>query len=199
MQLLPEAERGRWVALGLLVAAAGLVYLVFFHWFVMAHVSYNERISSLRDQLARYQATIAQRGELEERLAAVRRYQQTNDYFLREADQNLAAAQLTNRLKQVVAANSRTPDSCQVLSQQHKPPREPEEFERVPVEVRLRCDIEDFLPVLHELESGVPLIFIDDVSIYQQRVRARGGGFKDTWLDVRFEMYGYLRNRGAAA
>lgn len=199
MQLLPEADRGPWVALGLLVAALGLVYLVCFHWFVLAHASLDERITTLEEQLTRFQIAIMQRPEIERQLEQVRRYQQTNDYFLREADQNRAAAQLTNRLKQVVAANARTQDSCQVLSQQHKPPREPEEFERVPVEARLRCDIDDLLPILHELESGVPLIFVDDVSIYQQRVRARGGGYRDTFLDVRFSMYGYLRNSGPRA
>lgn len=199
MRLLPEADRGPWVALGLLLAALGLVYLVCFHWFVRAHASLDQELADLQQQLGRYQTAIAQGPELQQQLERVRRYQQTNDYFLRESDQNRAAAQLTNRLKQVVAAHAKTQDSCQVLSQQHKPPREPEEFERVPVEVRMRCDIDDLLPVLHELESGVPLIFIDGISIYQQRVRQRGGGYRDTFLDVRFEMYGYLRNPGRSA
>jgi len=199
MQLLPEADRGRWVALGLLVAAAGLVYLVFFHWFVMAHVDDNERIETLKGQLTRFRAAAAQRPELEQQLEKVRRYQRTNDYFLSEADQNLAAAQLTARLKQLVASNSRTENSCQVISQQHKPPREPEQFERVTVEVRLRCDIDDLMAVLYDLESGVPLIFIDDVTIYQQRIRSRSGGYQDVNLDVRFDMYGYLRSPGPQA
>lgn len=194
MDLLPRADRGRWVALGLLLAAVGLVYLVGFHWFVLSHAAYNDRIETLQEQLTRYRAAAAQRPELERQLERVRRYQQTNDYFLREATQGQAAAQLTNRLKQVVAANARTEDSCQVLSTQPQPVRDPEQFERVTVEVRLRCDIDDLVPILHELESGVPMVFLDDVSIYQQRIRARGGGFRDVFLDVRFKMYGYLRD-----
>lgn len=194
MDLLPQADRGRWVALGLLVAVLGLVYLAAFHWFVLAHVGYNERIAELQDQLTRFRAAAAQRPELEQQLERVRRYQRTNDYFLREASQGQAAAQLTNRLKQVVASNARTDNSCQVLSTQPQPVREPEQFERVTLEVRLRCDIDDLMLVLHELENGVPLVFIDDVSIYQQRIRARGGGYRDVFLDVRFKMYGYLRN-----
>lgn len=194
MDLLPRADRGRWVALGLLVAALGIVYLVFFHWFVLAHADYNDRLGTLRDQLTRFRSAAAQRPEIEQQLERVRRYQQTNDYFLREATQGQAAAQLTNRLKQVVSASSRTENSCQVLSTQPQPVRDPEQFERVTLEVRLRCDIDDLMPVLHELENGVPLVFIDDVSIYQQRIRARGGGFRDVFLDVRFKMYGYLKS-----
>lgn len=194
MDLLPQADRGRWVALGLLVAALGLVYLVAFHWFVLAHFDYSERIGSLQEQLARYRSAAAQRPELERQLERVRRYQQTNDYFLREATQGQAAAQLTNRLKQVVSANARTDNSCQVLSTQPQPVRDPEQFERVTLEVRLRCDIDDLMPILHEMENGVPLVFIDDVSIYQQRIRARTGGYRDVFLDVRFKMYGYLRS-----
>lgn len=194
MDLLPRADRGRWVALGLLVAALGLVYLVAFHWFVLAHAGYNDRLETLRDQLTRYRSAAAQRPELEQQLQRVQRYQQTNDYFLRQTTQGQAAAQLTNRLKQVVSSNARTDDSCQVLSTQPQPVREPEQFERVTVEVRLRCDIDDLAAVLHEVENGVPLVFMDDVSIYQQRIRARGGGYRDVFLDVRFKMYGYLRS-----
>lgn len=195
MDLLPQADRGRWVALGLLVAVLGIVYLLVFHLpFVAVHMEHNERLATLTEQLNRFRAATAQRPELEQQLERVRRYQQTNDYFLREATQGQAAAQLTNRLKQVVSANARTENSCQVLSTQPQPVREPEQFERVTVEVRLRCDIEDLLPILHEMENGVPLVFMDDVTIYQQRIRARGGGYRDIYLDVRFKMYGYLRN-----
>lgn len=195
MDLLPQADRGPWVALGLLIAVLGTVYLLFFHLpFVSVHMEQNERIAELKEQLNRYRVAAAQRPELEEQLARVRRYQRTNDYFLRETSRGQAAAQLTNRLKQLVQANARTEDSCRVLSTQPQQTRDPEQFERVTVETRLRCDIEDLLPILYELENGVPLVFMDDITINQQRIRARGGGYRDVFLDVRFKMYGYLRN-----
>lgn len=195
MDLLPQADRGPWVALGLLIAILGIVYLVFFHLpFVSVHMEQNERIATLKEQLNRYRVAAAQRPELEEQLERVRRYQRTNDYFLRESSRGQAAAQLTNRLKQLVQANARTENSCRVLSTQPQQSREAEQFERVTVETRLRCDIEDMLPVLYELENGVPLVFLDDITINQQRIRARGGGYRDVFLDVRFKMYGYLRN-----
>lgn len=195
MDLLPQADRGPWVALGLLIAVLGIVYLVFFHLpFVSVHMEQNERIATLKEQLNRYRVAAAQRPELEEQLERVRRYQRTNDYFLRESSRGQAAAQLTNRLKQLVQANARTENSCRVLSTQPQQSREAEQFERVTVETRLRCDIEDMLPVLYELENGVPLVFLDDITINQQRIRARGGGYRDVFLDVRFKMYGYLRN-----
>lgn len=195
MDLLPQADRGPWVALGLLIAVLGIVYLVFFHLpFVSVHMEQNERIATLKEQLNRYRVAAAQRPELEEQLERVRRYQRTNDYFLRESSRGQAAAQLTNRLKQLVQANARTENSCRVLSTQPQQSRESEQFERVTVETRLRCDIEDMLPVLYELENGVPLVFLDDITINQQRIRARGGGYRDVFLDVRFKMYGYLRN-----
>lgn len=195
MDLLPQADRGPWVALGLLIALLGIVYLLFFHLpFVAVHMDHNERIATLNEQLNRFRAAAAQRPELEEQLERVRRYQRTNDYFLSESTRGQAAAQLTNRLKQLVRANARTEDSCQVLSTQPQQSREQEQFERVTVETRLRCDIEDLLPVLYELENGVPLVFLDDVTMNQQRIRARGGGYRDVFLDVRFRMYGYIRN-----
>lgn len=194
MDLLPQGRnQNRLTALGLLVAVAGLVYLVLFHFtFVRPYAEAGERISQLETQLARYRSVSAQRDELTRQLQKVSAFQQNNDYFLSGSSVELAAAALAERLKQIVAANAGAANSCQVIATRTEATREPERFQRVSVNVRMRCDIEQFRTVLYELESGSPFVFINNVTIWQQCVRARGGGCQDRFLDVSFDMYGYL-------
>jgi hypothetical protein len=61
----------------------------------------------------------------------------------------------------------------------------------------MRCDAEDFLLVLHGMESGTPLMLVDDLNIIRPRTRGRARvSNKQTAqgaLDVRFNVSGYLK------
>lgn len=201
MELLPQGRNAnRFTAIGLLLAAVAVVYLVFFHFtFVQPWVQAGDRLEKLEKQLANFLAVSAQRDELKKQLAKVRRFQTNNDYFLQEDTVSLAGAALASRLKQIVEHNKSSAESCRVITTRTQDARDPERFKRVIVQVRMHCDIDDLQKVLYELESGSPLVFLDNVSVYQNQVRARGGGFRDLFLDVRFDMYGYIRKPGGAA
>ena len=73
---------------------------------------------------------------------------------------------------------------------------EPERFERVTIKVRLRCDLEPFAGILYDLESASPFLFIDDLQIFRQQGYVQPGQNKiSTYLDIRFDLYGYIRKR----
>jgi hypothetical protein len=60
----------------------------------------------------------------------------------------------------------------------------------------MRCGIEDLQKVLYSLETGVPMIIADEVTVIKPRSRRRSGDPSDAGdsvLDVRFNMSGYLR------
>ena len=61
------------------------------------------------------------------------------------------------------------------------------------VNVRMRCDAEDFLKVLHGMESGVPLMLVDDVNIIRPRARRVRDATPQGDLDIRFNVSGYLK------
>ena len=85
-----------------------------------------------------------------------------------------------------------------------------EQYERVTISVHLRCDIDDFAEVLHAVESGKPLLFVDELNIFRQviggnrrgrtpvRPAADGDEPQAYRLDIRFDLYGYLRRPGPA-
>ena len=83
---LPVADRDRWLALGLLVAALLLAYFVLVHpWWTVPMLEANERIASLQQRELRQRMELQQAPQVRERLAQL------------EADVLVSESQLTNK------------------------------------------------------------------------------------------------------
>jgi len=196
MALVAEQGNNRLAAILILVILAILVYLLCFHWFILRHVDYNSEIADLSDQLGRFQRVAAQRTDYETLLQALQERKSDENLFLSGNDFNEAAAGMSERLSQMITVQA--DDSCQIVSRQPVRPRVQERFEKVTVNVRMRCGIEDLKKVLYSLETGVPMIIADEVTVIKPRSRRRRPGSQDAdaggVLDIRFNMSGYLRN-----
>lgn len=194
MALVAEKGNNRLAAVLILVIAAILVYLVCFHWFILRHLDYNAEISDLAEQLGRFQRVAAQRTDYETLLQGLQERKTDENLFLSGDDFNEAAAGMSERLGQMIAVQA--DESCQIVSRQPVRPRVQERFQKVTVNVRMRCGIEDLKKVLHSLETGVPMIIADEVTVIKPRSRRRrNASTPDTSgiLDIRFNMSGYLR------
>jgi general secretion pathway protein M len=200
MQLLPSPERGRFMAVALLIAALAIVYFGGVHWwFTARHVEIAGEMADLREQELRFRRTAGERATVEARLAEVRQFEAGNPAFLTEMDFDSAAAGLTQRLKQIVSEHARDAQSCQIIMNQYSRPTEKELFERASIRVRLRCSLEEFAPILYDLESGSPMLFVDELQVWKQSgYRAPGSNQVTSYLDVQFTLSGYMRKRGAA-
>lgn len=190
MALAVEQGNSRMTAVLLFAIAVILVYLLCFHWFILKHVDYAEEIGALREQLGRYKSVAAMRDVYEQRLSELQANRSDQNLFLEERDFNEAAAAMSERLGQVVDA--RASNSCQIVSRQPVRPRVQERYEKVTVNVRMRCVIDDVMTILHWLETSVPLIIVEEMTIVKPRARRRGRDQASGILDVRFNMSGYL-------
>ena len=200
MQLLPDREQGRPLAIGLLVVAIIVVYLLGFHWFVMRHVSLSNEIGESKQQIARFKATASQRDDLESRLGTLRAERMDNTLFLPGQDFSIAAAQMIRMLRDWIDANANDADLCSVTNTAPQRARDPELFESVRVDVRMSCPLDDFVRVLHEMETSVPMFFVEDLRIQQrfrpdQRRNQRGRSSYGL-LDIQFQMLGYIDQPG---
>jgi len=169
-------------------------------WFVAPHLDVMSQMSDLREQQQRFRETSAQRPQIEKRLAAVRTFEQNNQAFLAQSDASAASADLIQRLKQAVSQHASDPNRCQVLTNQTLSGGKPELYERVTIQVRMRCDLEPFSSIVYELESGKPYLFVEQLMIYKQNygyVPPNQRQPQQSALDVRFNLTGYLRKRGA--
>jgi general secretion pathway protein M len=194
MQLIPDQRNSKATALMLLVIALLLVYLLFFHWFVLRHISYADEIGELREQLGRFHSVAAQRETLQARLGEIRNTQTDEGLFLDYPTFDEAAAALSGNIGDIV--RTQADDSCQIVSRQPVRPRVQERFEKVTVNVRMRCNAEDFLPILYGMETGIPLMLVDDLNVIRPRTtrRVRGQQIEQqNALDIRFNVSGYLK------
>ena len=194
MQVLPDQRNSKTTAVMLFVIALVLGYLLLFHWFVLRHAEYAGEIDELRAQLVRFQTVASQREALQVQLSGIRSSQNDEGLFFEYPSFDEAAAALSGNIGDMV--RTQADDSCQIVSRQPVRPRVQERFEKVTVNVRMRCDAEDFLEVLHGMETGMPLMLVDDLNVIRprtssrsrrQQTRAQGA------LDIRFNVSGYLK------
>jgi general secretion pathway protein M len=200
MKLLPDNEHSKLLPVGLLVIVVILVYFIGFHWFIVRHVDYTGELSSMNDQYQRFQATAAKRELLVARLRDLQGSTQEDEFFLDGQNASLAAAQLTNLLKEFLAARVSVPEHCMLVSNQTVRNREEQRFEKVAVNMRLRCHMSEFVKVLHSMETSVPMLFVEDINVFKlasrQSSRNRGNQRQvadNLSLDIRFNLVGYLR------
>lgn len=189
-------RRSRALALGLLVLALGLAYLLGLHWWWTAPLlDQQQQLQDLRDAELRLRMNVAQRDAIQRQLARVQAFEQGNTGFLPEASAQLATAGLVQRFSAAVDQASPVKAACQISNSTPLNTRVQERYPRVVVQVRIRCGIDEFVALLYALEGGAPQLFIDNLSILARRYLRDGdtGGAGANALDISFELYGYLR------
>jgi general secretion pathway protein M len=192
LALKPRDQRLLAVALLLLVAA--LAYVLMLHWWFVAPMrQIGADMRDLRDTQSRYAAAIAQKGALQQRIAALGAGQAASSAFLPTDDPNAAAGDLMQRVVDVVGQNT-AGGSCTV-SQKMPLPNPPadagEPYRKAAVSISLSCDMQPLAAVLNALEQGTPYLFVDDLGIYRNPVAAQQNAA--TPLEVQFTLSGYVR------
>ncbi|MEX2497532.1 MAG: type II secretion system protein GspM [Wenzhouxiangellaceae bacterium] len=199
MKLLPDPEQSRPLAIGLFGVALILVYFLFFHWFVTRHAALGGEIDELKRQIARNKGTVELAEPTRERLNELRATQMDSALFLEGDDANIATAELIRMLRDWVESRADA-ELCSITNTSPRRSNDPERFRSVRVNVRMQCPLDDFMRVLYEMESGVPLVFVDNMMISQRLTpdqRGRRGSSPYGQLEIRFEMYGYINQPGA--
>jgi len=195
MALVAEQGNNRLTAVLLFVIVVILVYLLCFHWFIVRHIEYGNEISDLSEQFGRFQRVAAQKTQYQGLLQNLQDRKSDANLFLEGDDFNEAAAGMSERLGQMISTQAE--GNCQIVSRQPVRPRVQERFQKVTVNVRMRCSIGDLKKVVYSLETGVPMVIAEELTIIKPRARRRRGkdqaAEQQTLLDVRFNMSGYLR------
>ena len=197
MRQLKLPSDGRPLALGLLLVVLAVVYFVGFHWwFVAPQLAIGGQMSDLREQQQRFAAIVAEKPEIEKRIAEVRKYENENQAFLPQSDPAAASANLIQRVTDVIKKHD--PDGSRCSAQQSTPLQRPtgdEPYRSVSVRIRLTCDMEPMVAVLYDLEQGKPFLFVDELMIYQ-RAGFYNRAKASSKLEVQFTLTGYLRQAG---
>ncbi|MBT2117506.1 general secretion pathway protein GspM [Dyella sp. LX-66] len=190
----------RIAALLLLLVALVIAYFALLHWwFVAPMLDVNAQMADLRDTQSRFAAAIAEKPQLDKRIAALGQGQATSNAFLPEDDPNAAAAGMMQRVVDVVAAHAEG-GSCEVTQKMPvpNPATHDEPYRKVAVSISLRCDMQPLAAVLHDLEQGTPYLFVNEMSVYRNPVAAQQNNSAPP-LEVQFTLCGYVRQASGGA
>ena len=176
------------VLLLLLALAAVMRALVLPIW--TSYLSNRDAIAQSEDNIARYSRLSTQIGALQSAVGELEQADNLDRYVLVQESEPLAAAALQARMKSVVTSSGGTLTSTQVL------PTETEQgFKRVIINVRMAVSTDALQRVLYELENNLPYLLTDDIVILSRGARKRRRTTQSVdLLDVRFNLYGYMRD-----
>jgi general secretion pathway protein M len=187
----------RLAALLLLALMIGLLYVLVDRLWMGQYRLYQTNAERLQDRLHNLQRLTTARPELEKAIQSIRDDQRTAAYFLPPAPPTLAAADLQQRVKNLVEGSGGS-----LLSVQALPAIEEGGMVRVAVSITLQSNIDSLQKTLHTLESQVPLLFVDNVEVTARQIRPRlpdgsVAPYTRVQLNGLFEVSGYLRKEGS--
>lgn len=138
---------------------------------------YRAEIVSLGEKIERFNALIVQKDKFQRKLMMVKNNSASSQYFIKAKTVTLASALLQQRVKQVVQTKGAQLISTQVSlpanSVNMDDKSDAAENQLVAIKVSMKATIESLYEIFYMLESGSPLVIIDDVSISRVRYGRR--------------------------
>lgn len=196
---LPTGTQGRLLALAILLIPMALLFRFGILPLWEAYQSGGSGIAEAREQLERYQRLGAQVNMWREYEQRLRDAGQLAPYLIDAPNAALAAASVQQRLKEVAGAHDGRILSTRVIknSDQDGP------FERITVGARLQLTLEGLQSLVHELETGQPYLFFDNVSVMSRPARRgrrhRAKRVQSNLLETRLTLYGLRRSQAQGA
>jgi general secretion pathway protein M len=139
--------------------------------------------------LARSRVLDQELKNLKDELTEIRQIQASQSGFLEGANESLATAQLQNRIKTIIETGGGELRSTQVL-----PVRDEGKFRRIIVRGQMATNTPAMQRIFYDIESASPYLILDNIDIRARpSPRAQENVPTDTMLDVRFDLYGYVR------
>ncbi len=183
-----------WVSrLAALALSAGLAFAFYLFVVVPIVAGYAETdaaVAQAAELLDRYRRVAAARPVLQDRLDALKSRQSEIGTYLSGETDALAGAELQELVNATVARGGAGLRSVQIL-----PVKADGDFRRIGVRVQMTATIAQVLHVLHGLEAGSTLLFVDNLEVSNRRARRRRNQpvEMDPTLLVRLDLFGYLR------
>jgi Tfp pilus assembly protein PilO len=193
--IVKHSEMSRWYALLVLLFVLALAYFLFFQSFVTDHSLLNEEVTDLQQNRQEFTELSAMIPELQKRINTVKETVGDNTSFLKADTYNLGTAELTRILKGIVSENTSIDSECQTVNHTPSKDRDPDQFEKIILKVRMRCQFDKMINVLIDAENYTPNLFINNLHLEQRTTRSRRNT-KPTkpLLEVRFDLYAYMNN-----
>jgi general secretion pathway protein M len=185
----------RFLAVALLLAAVLAVHVLVIEPVINAHRRLDAAWTGNSNLLANYSRITAALGSLREAQTALENDANAVPAYLTAPSLTLAATELQNRLNATMQRHK-----AQLIGPRVLDPVEEGAFQRIGMRITLTATLAPLQAILYDLESGVPFLFIDELTIQRQEGRPQRRtatsslqAAPDPQLDVSFNLLAYLR------
>jgi general secretion pathway protein M len=181
-----DARRSRHLALGLLLLAlvVAIAALVVPAW--IFYKRYDRELADRRDKLARFTQIAATRADIARQLEAMRA-KDARRFFLRSGASALSVAEAQEIIRGMVeSAGGR------LITMQALPAKDEGRYRQVSAQVQLAANIQALRRILHTIESNVPVLFVENLTVKTQvpsNYRPAAGAEPEMF--VSFDIHGY--------
>ena len=189
MNLRVSPPMQRLAALAILGAVVAAVAIGVVAPLASAYVDAQQTVAQERAAITHAELSGLDAAALKTELARLRSQDGPPPGTLQGVNESLAAAELQRRLKGAVEAAH-----GELRSMQPLPPHADGAFRRVTVRGQATLKIAGLRQAFYDLESSSPLLFIDNVEVTARPDQSgHPGAAEDPGLDVRFDLYGYMK------
>ena len=193
-----RALQKKFAAVGLLVVLLLMVYWLLIQPYVDSMSAYRHQIAGLQEQIQRFTKVIGQKEQYQKQLAVLTGNPKLKQNFISAETTAMASAILQQQVKTLIGAKGGQLISTQVslppgsmLKTTTAAPAE----QTVSINVLMRVNMDSLREIFFSLESGRPVLTIDNVSISKlhagRRLNASANNNQDL-LEVRYEITAYL-------
>ena len=166
----------------------------------LEYVQLEQSMDQSHRLLAKYRELEGARAGLEADIAELKSRDARDSDYLKASSETLAGAEIQSRLKTLFESVGAEQRSVQSLASETS-----EGFVRVTVRTQFTAESDALYQLLYQLETEAPLLFVDNLDIRRKQNRRRRRRQADPEvspdaagpLDVRMDLYGYLRGPAA--
>ncbi len=176
------------LSVGLTLVVTGLLFFILVSPALSGRAAYQERLEALQFQLQNFSMAVEQTSILETELAALASREINQANFLEQKSRALAAADLQRLLDLLIEETGGILISTQVLPDTGNNSIFPE----ITVSVHLRGATTSLQKLLYRLDSGQPLLFMDNLLIQKRRREDERGRRAAHQLNIRFDVTAFI-------
>jgi len=194
-------KQNRILALMILLLLVVALFVLILQPLYNRYVAASDEIDRLEHQIAVYTRVASGLMDSEAELESLLQNNPIADLYLAESKPTLAAAELQQQLNRMVSQSGGQVVSTQILQRNTDTV-----LPTVSLQVHVRSEIDELVRLLHQMESGKPLLFIENLVISsvarrpvqranRQRQRQQVNRVLPS-LDVRFDLIGHSGKEG---
>jgi len=177
------------LAVGLLLFAILLIYMLVFSPLLALRKEYSESVDELEFRLERYRKIAAERPLWSRRVEEIKQHGRVSEQYIAKETPALASADLQTLIKEIV-----TTSGGELISTQVVPEQQEEQLTRIAVRIRMNGSTRVLRDVLHAVETSQPILWVDNLNLRPIRMPMRPGSkVAPDRLSIDFEVVGYMR------